>query len=173
VFCSVGFVFVLPLCFVKTKPNRRKHKGKAKTKPTKQNTKAKQKRKPTEEKRGQYKRSQPKEGLAYQASHTTPVVECLLLYSLIDISANICLTRQCLTIQIPVKDLNYTPFVNPKKSSESLLEPLSKIMCIMVSFLSFYIIRSEMLNYCFHGNGGHLKVVLGEIRKVREGKMHN
>jgi hypothetical protein len=51
--------------------------------------------------------------------------------------------------------LNYTPFLNPKKSSESLLEPLSKIMCIMVSFLSFYIIRSEMLNYCFHGNGGN------------------
>jgi Ca2+/Na+ antiporter len=117
VFCSVGFVFALHLsvvllvlfllclCFVLLVLFLLCLKGKAKTKPTKQNTKAKQKRKPTEEKRGQYKRSQPKEGLAYQASHTTPVVECLLLYSLIDISANICLTRQCLTIQIPVKDL--------------------------------------------------------------------
>jgi hypothetical protein len=76
----------------KNKTNRTKHKDKAKTKPT-------------EQKRGQCKRSQPEEGLAYQASHTTPVVECLLLYSLIDISDNICLTRQCLTIQIPVKDL--------------------------------------------------------------------
>jgi hypothetical protein len=114
----------------KNKTNRTKHKDKAKTKPTDENTKAKQKqnqqkktqrqsknktnitkhkgeqkRKPTEQERGQCKRSQPEEGLAYQASHTKPVVECLFLYSLIDISANICLTRQCLTIQIPVKDL--------------------------------------------------------------------
>jgi hypothetical protein len=41
----------------------------------------------------------------FLVSTSKPVVECLLLYSLIDISANICLTRQCLTIQIPVKDL--------------------------------------------------------------------
>jgi hypothetical protein len=80
----------------------------------------------------------------------------LHLIKVVDISwrvHNVWGNRLCFCWNATTFELN--PFLNPKKSSESLLEPLSKIMCIMVSILSFYIIRSEMLNYCFHGNSGH------------------